>query len=184
MQHNSHVIDYVFSLPVADRLAAYHELIQHRPPSQHDAHVIARLMLPQHDAHAWAFRRLKQHDAHMEAHRAHMRGTWGNQCGHVNAYYADLVDGGPVYRHMAALMDLPKGTPEEQAARDKATEQELLAFGRELDPTAEYRAERNCSGKPARGSQWLSVKARAEAKKPKPKGGRKSRRKPTFYRPD
>jgi hypothetical protein len=85
-------------------------------------------------------------------------------------------------------------SPEEKAVRDRATEEELLALERELYGPFWY-VERNIDpAKQSVGSEWLSAKAKAEARKArngKPgstasgkaaKGKpRKSRRKPVFW---
>jgi hypothetical protein len=74
----------------------------------------------------------------------------------------------------------PKRTPEEQAAADKAAVDELAAFEMSLfGPYAHLRAERNISGIPSRGSQWLGHGRSGKAKAPKK--GRKSRKKALFW---
>lgn len=69
-------------------------------------------------------------------------------------------------------------TPEQIAA----SEDELLAFERELYGPFWY-VERNSDPRsPVKGSQWLS-QGKNEKAKAKPKGGRKSRKKPVYWSP-
>lgn len=98
--------------------------------------------------------------------------------------YCDEKGRDPHYDwEMPPLPEPPKLTPEERAARDRATEEELLAFQRQMDGPFHYVERNRDPSKPSVGSQWLSPNGRAEAKRPKPKGGRKSRKKPVFYTP-
>ncbi|RXH06298.1 hypothetical protein [Bradyrhizobium vignae] len=88
----------------------------------------------------------------------------------------------PIYDwEMPPLPVPPKLTPEEKAARDRATEEELLASEREL--FGPYHVDRNSDpSRPVKGSQWLAH-GKNEKAKAKPKGGRKSRKKPVFWSP-
>lgn len=188
-QHNRHVIEYLFSLPIGDRLAAYLELIEHRT-QQHDQHVVAWRMFPQHKEHVWEFRQLKPYDAHVEAYRVYMRRTWGQQCSHVHAYYADILDGGPTERQMALLLKPLHLSSEEKAARDRASEEELLAFERSIYGPFWYVERNRDPAKQTVGSEWLSAKAKAQGGNLSKSGDaapkkrtRKSRKKPVFWSP-